>query len=355
MGMEKKISTSDQIRAKWDMFHERIASEAKELAQGQANMTESAPCKFCQGTSIKILFSKRNFQYGQCQDCGLIFIYPQLSSDFLARVYNDSHVRDFYFEEILLDFNETHQIPIFEKRLGQIRFHLDRTCSGRLLLDVGCAAGNFITLAQAQGWQTVGLELNQTYVNYAQQERHLDVRNCSVDDFVGQGELFDVVTMWDVPEHLYDPIGTLKQVGKLVNPGGILATTTISHNCINARLLGKDWRYYSPPDHVYSFTPKLIEQILEIAGFEVCQIKHHYLWDIFVEGLRIKGCGDIDIRFRISDRLEYLLEQKGMWVQVERYTLMAVELTLSTIVKGIKKLAESLKSGDIIEIYARKV
>lgn len=348
------MSTSSQIKTKWDIFHKGIAREGEALiAKGGAS---PEPCNFCQSINIEKLFFKQGFYYAECQNCGLVFIYPQLSHDFLEKVYNGTQSQDFFFKEILLDFCETHQISAYSDRLQRIAAHLDdHVPHGKRLLDIGCAAGNFITLAQTQGWQVVGLELNRDYVAYARKERQLDVRNCSVEDLVEEDtELFNVVTMWDVPEHLYDPVGAFRAVSKLIKPGGVLAITTINHNCINAKLLQKDWRYYITPIHVYSFTPELLTRILASVGLQSQQIVHHYFWDIFTEGLMYKGFGNIDIRFPISDRLEYLWGKRGWHIRLERYTLMAVEISLSAIVKTVVRLAEMFQSGDIIEVYAKK-
>jgi 2-polyprenyl-3-methyl-5-hydroxy-6-metoxy-1,4-benzoquinol methylase len=206
-----------------------------------------------------------------------------LTNEALRDAYNDEDVRRFFFEELLLPFGESMQRQEYRQRAARLK-RLAKQSNPRLL-DIGCAAGNFLQVAAEQGFEGEGLELNSHYVDYIKQHRSLRVFDKRLDEMAYAPATFDVVTLWDVLEHIPYPFDTLKQIARILRPGGILALTTINHQCINEKILGARWRYYQPPDHVCSFSPALLTSMLHDAQFEVITIDHHYLFEVLWDAI----------------------------------------------------------------------
>ena len=88
---------------------------------------------------------------------------------------------------------------------------------------------------------------------------------------------FDLVTMWDVIEHLADPMLVMKEVNRIMSSSGLLTLTTPDAGSVLAKLQGKSWRLYDPPYHLCYFSHKTIRRLLEASGFTVASIK--YSWE----------------------------------------------------------------------------
>jgi SAM-dependent methyltransferase len=79
-----------------------------------------------------------------------------------------------------------------------------------------------MVIAQSAGWKTSGVELSKSVTQFARDERHLDVFTGTVEQAAYPEGYFDAVTLWDVIEHLDDPISTLAEIHRIMAPAGIL-------------------------------------------------------------------------------------------------------------------------------------
>jgi 2-polyprenyl-3-methyl-5-hydroxy-6-metoxy-1,4-benzoquinol methylase len=86
--------------------------------------------------------------------------------------------------------------------------------TGRLL-DVGCGPGHFVREAKLTGWDATGLEVSPLEVQYGRSELGVNIIQGTVEENVPEGD-FDIVTFWDVLEHLSDPISALKTTARIL-------------------------------------------------------------------------------------------------------------------------------------------
>jgi len=151
---------------------------------------------------------------------------------------------------------------------------------GRRLLDVGCATGDFIRWALNHGWDAEGVDTSLSAVGIAQ-SRGIPARVGALPDLADQaGRLYDVITMWDVLEHLSDPVRALASLRRISAPGGILVLKTVSRTSIieaMARLLYRasfgvieaPLRRMYVPGHLYYFTSAVLHRLLAQTGWAV--------------------------------------------------------------------------------------
>ena len=326
--------------SKWAIFYDRLGEKARSLVDPSTGMlsptySEDRRCPVCESGSFVARFVKDGFRYVTCDSCGLVYINPQLTQDALNRVYNDKELRLFFMNEILLTSGESDQRKEFESRIKTIATYTSN--SYPRLIDIGCAAGNFMMIANDHGFAVEGIELDKLYVDYATATRGLVVHKQPLWELDIHEGAFDVVTMWDILEHLPDPMRTLSEAARVLSHGGILAFTTINHECINQRMLKDRWRYWMPPDHICSFTPEILKSMLGKAGFSIVHVKHTYMFEIIEENyLRFLSLSaDNDTAAKVSNKVK-----KG------------ASFVLGRIAQGI---FETLKSGDIIMVIARKI
>lgn len=140
------------------------------------------------------------------------------------------------------------------------------TGSPRRLLDVGCGNGEFLSNAMTCGWQVLGLEPDPKAAAAAQQ-RGVPVHIGGLERFDGKAELFDVISMSHVIEHLHDPVQALRDCRRLLRPGGRLWLETPNINSLGHKVFGRNWRGLEAPRHLVLFSPQSLQWALDAAGF----------------------------------------------------------------------------------------
>jgi len=138
-------------------------------------------------------------------------------------------------------------------------------------LDVGCSTGAFVAAAVAAGLAAEGVELASAAVVEAR-ARGLTVHHAPIEDFA-PGRRWALVTAFDVVEHLRDPVGFVRRAAGWLEPDGLLALTLPDAASPTARLMGRHWFYYAPPDHVHYFTPPTARRLLETAGLRATALR----------------------------------------------------------------------------------
>jgi 2-polyprenyl-3-methyl-5-hydroxy-6-metoxy-1,4-benzoquinol methylase len=144
------------------------------------------------------------------------------------------------------------------------------------VLDVGCNLGSFLAaLRDRTGCSVVGLEPAPSPAKYAREHFHLDVREACLDDVAGSlaPASFDVITLWHVMEHLWEPRRDLQIVHSLLKPGGMLVVEVPNFDDPLRRLFGSSWAYIDVPRHLLHFTPRTLRNFLEGAGFAVATLE----------------------------------------------------------------------------------
>jgi 2-polyprenyl-3-methyl-5-hydroxy-6-metoxy-1,4-benzoquinol methylase len=137
------------------------------------------------------------------------------------------------------------------------------------VLDLGCATGLFLhELCQGGQWQGIGLDINEGALAAARRQA-VDVLCGEASDLGLRSGFFDMVTMWDVIEHVPDPIGALAEVYRILRPGGVLLLSTVNGESWQARLWGRHWVGWDVPRHLQVFSSQTLCRLLENTGFEV--------------------------------------------------------------------------------------
>ena len=154
----------------------------------------------------------------------------------------------------------------FRDALGVIERHVDPG----LMLEIGSSVGLFLDEARSRGWAVVGVEPSRWAADEARQ-RELEVYSSTLDEFDPGGRLFDAVALWDVLEHLVDPVASLRRIGALLEPGGVLALTTVNIGGFGAKLFGRRWPWLMRM-HLHYFTRKSLAELVRREGFDVLEI-----------------------------------------------------------------------------------
>ena len=268
-------------------------------------------------------FSCTNPGYGhhaqivQCQQCGYVYANPRWAGDEILQAYTAVTDETYVQERAGRELTFQKHLRAMEKRVGR--------ANGRSLLDVGAYIGVFVETASQAGWQAYGVEPSEWASSVAQRQG-LNVIHGTQDAPELRGKQFDVVTMWDVIEHVADPSGEMAKAYELLAPGGWLVVHTMDISSRIAKLMGPRWPWLMDM-HIHYFSQKTLRQMLEQNGFEV-------VWS-GAEGRYL--------------RLNYLVSR------VEALNRPLGRLA-NWLVNGLRlgHLAVPLNFGDLFTVYARR-
>jgi 2-polyprenyl-3-methyl-5-hydroxy-6-metoxy-1,4-benzoquinol methylase len=230
-------------------------------------------CGLCGSDEYETRFQEGPFSVVTCRECGVTFVTPRLKdASLIDEVYNEGYWRsqaakDHGYTDYCAD--APLYLKTYRRRLSIVKRHFDRP--GRVL-DVGCAAGYFLDVMRGEGWEVTGLEPSEAIRSQAV-ERLGEER--VLGGVLGDTELaegsFDLVTLWDVIEHIPDPRAALREARRLIAPGGKLLVETQNVASPAARILGRRWQHYKHAEHIYHFNRATLTRLLEEAGFETLE------------------------------------------------------------------------------------
>lgn len=259
------------------MFSHDAMASADEPAQRPhvpaAALREEIPCILCGTDESVTLFAEPPFRIVRCIECGLVYTLPRLPTTSISEMYQvgywrSAEARNFGYTDYLRDRDR--YLRTFHLRSKVIDHY--KPSPGRVL-DIGCAAGFFLKVMEAKGWETTGVELSAFMANYARTELKLNnVFTGTLEEQPFDAESFDVITLWDVIEHLEDPRAVLATAKRLLKNDGILVLETQNVESVFARLMGRRWHHYKFEEHLWHFSPTTLSALLGLESFAVTEM-----------------------------------------------------------------------------------
>ena len=231
----------------------------------QANLMQARRCPVCETPPECGLFVKDGFRHVKCRTCGLIYVSLILREDILEQYWRDEKAW-----AAVLDSQPQREIDRLKYQYG-----LDLVAwrvPGRRLLDIGPGVGGFVQVAAEDGWQTMALELNQENSKRLEEHGHkVIVKHLEVADLPSAS--FDLISLWEVLEHLVDPGLTLTEVRRLLAPGALLLILVPNVDSLVTRLLHEKSHTFGGHSHLNHFSPRTLPALLKKMGFMILEME----------------------------------------------------------------------------------
>ncbi|MAU13602.1 MAG: hypothetical protein CL607_27545 [Anaerolineaceae bacterium] len=251
----------------------------------------------------------------KCKNCGLVYVGQQPDAEELYALYGETYFHNDESGEV--GYTDYIKDETNIRRTVNGRFdHIEKFVTSGRLLDVGCAMGFFIDEASKRGWQVEGMDVSHFAVQYVKERFGHKAYQGSLKTLDLEEGAYDLVTMFDVIEHVPDPKGYMVEVGKLLKSGGIFELATPDVDSIPAKLTGKRWIGYKlSEEHVYYFSVNTLRQMLDYAGFDVVHVRHigkYVTLRLFLDRLGFyapwlsKPLAAVERLFKLSERALYV-------------------------------------------------
>jgi len=208
-----------------------------------------------------------------CAVCGLEQINPRPSPTELKRLYeayyNFGGERGTSYTRLREVFFASWIYQVWLALDGDGSFHLPKG-SGRLL-DIGCNEGRGLKIYCRNGFSAEGLELNTKAASVARNEG-FSVHEAMLGDYYPT-EGYDVAVLSNVLEHSLDPEQMLRDVARILNPGGQVWISCPNSSSWLRRLFGRAWVNWHVPFHIVHFSPATLRGVLLKTGFTAIELR----------------------------------------------------------------------------------
>jgi SAM-dependent methyltransferase len=239
---------------------------------------EQVACALCGSREEELVYSLPDWMLEnktvqarlvRCLRCGLIYQNPRPTPNEIDRFYPDN------YSPYTASDDDGRKSWLLRKAVQvglerRYRWATQMHPSGGRLLDVGCATGIVLDYIQRKpGWTVSGVDISNTAAEVARQKYGLEVFTGTLESAHFDDCTMDVVTLWDVLEHLFDPGGTLDEIRRILKPGGLLVIRVPNADSRDAAFFGPYWSGWEPPRHFYAFGKDQLAAMLAKHGFEV--------------------------------------------------------------------------------------
>jgi len=230
-------------------------------------------CRLCNCDDLKPRHNIGSVVVEGCRRCGFVQVRDRPKPEDLAALYSPAYFdHGKYTDPCALNKENA-------RRMALIRGQGIRP--GERILEVGCATGDFLGVARRL-YDLWGLDVSEYAAREAQRRNPQIAAQISfgpVEDQDYPDDFFDAVVMWDVLEHLWDPVGTCPRLLQSLKPGGHLFISTPNMGALTARIMGRYWAFMTVPEHLGFYNRSTMTFLLrERLHLEVVQWKTRGKW-----------------------------------------------------------------------------
>ncbi len=225
-------------------------------------------CVVCGAPGPEPRFSRNGFPMVACRACGCLYVGTDPATIDFDALYGPDYYTGGH-DQVFSDYvgQAAARRAHARRKLAWLRTVPPRWPRDGRLLDVGCAAGFFLAEARAQ-YAVQGVELSSWSSAWARDQLGLPVFTGTLQQAALPAGHFDIVTLWDVIEHVPDPVPLLAEVARVLKPGGRVVLTTGDWGSAYAQRHGEHWHLMTPPWHLTMFSRATLTRAAARAGLK---------------------------------------------------------------------------------------
>jgi 2-polyprenyl-3-methyl-5-hydroxy-6-metoxy-1,4-benzoquinol methylase len=262
----------------------------KMTRQDKIDTTPNPDCILCKGGGTILYRDLEDALFGvpgiwnlkKCVNpqCGLIWLDPAPKKEELSKAYLNYHTHlssGFNLNKILLSMAKRVitlvELPfhflsgIYRERCHAKYMFLETLSPGRLL-DVGCGGGRFLHRMMKKGWNVNGVDKDPDAVVRVTTKYNIPVKTGTLQEAHFPDTYFDAITLSHMIEHEDQPLMLMKEINRLLKPGGTLVLVTPNTDSLAHLRFGKYWRGLEPPRHLFLYSPRSLSRLMEKSEFE---------------------------------------------------------------------------------------
>ena len=222
-------------------------------------------CLLCRSSAVARIFSKRETDYWRCASCTFRFATPDVNPNLTRTLEGYEQA---YLQYLAADPSDAANFESLHRWMERFA-----PLAGRTLLDVGAGSGKLVRFLRGRGVDACGIEPSRALF-----EKFLTgdpTFTCATLDELASSthHTFDIVTAFDVIEHVPDPRAFLSGIASALKPGGTCFVSTPDVESLVARIFGRRWHFYYPY-HLSYLGPRTLGGVAAHEGLRVLDVRH---------------------------------------------------------------------------------
>lgn len=278
-------------------------------------------CISCSNTDLLEYRSIEGYTLFRCSYCDILITRTtdRQWKQYIRNKYSGEYTRDY---EIML--------PKLHKRFERHLSIIKQFASGGRLLDVGCGTGHFLKYVKEtdSSWKLFGVEPSGLLRKVAITNSGVVIKNGSLDAIPFGDSYFDIITCYDVLEHSMDLKKNMRELKRVLKPGGLLFVQAPNYRSLMAQLTSDGWDWWCIPDHLLHFSYLALKYCITSAGFTMVR------------------------SFTYEDSEDLLSNVKSMFPR--NYIAKALYYTLIPVFLLLERMAWKVNQGGLSVVIARK-
>jgi len=222
-------------------------------------MSYHRACLICNSCDLKDLADYAKAHLCQCKSCGCVFSKKIPSKNDLEEHYQGYGRKDYLS-------------PITIKRYHELLDLFEPFRKTNKLIDIGCGIGYFLEVAKRRGWEVYGVEITDEAVQICS-NKGIHTKKGLLDPKNYQPGMFDIVTSFEVIEHMNNPKTELNNFNAILREGGLVYITTPNFNSLLRYRLKAAYNVIIYPEHLHGYTTKTLKKLFHYSGFNTLKIE----------------------------------------------------------------------------------
>ncbi|MGC2639242.1 MAG: class I SAM-dependent methyltransferase [Acidobacteriaceae bacterium] len=273
----------------------------------------------------------------RCPACSLVWLDHPPQPDAMGAHYTDAYDR-------LISAAGQNSPHRWRDRNAVLSLH--KTAGS--LLDMGCSSGAFLETLRGPSWNLSGIEMSAESATLARERTGADIFNGTILEAAFAPGSFDVVTCFDVLEHLYEPRRVMARVAEWLKPGGIFYVLVPNIDSAEGRVFRSYWHGLELPRHLFHYSPSSLTALAQGAGLDPVSVETHrnpavgtsvrYVWHDLLGSVGIRKTA---VAWRRDARLPWRAARKAV-----RMTILSGLLAMAPLVGGGESIHAVFRKPD---------